>query len=93
MPADILSPHFRTRYEDVLTPRQRNQAVDSLKDYIFDLQHGTVEQQRDLDVISDEDTDEELVKRKVNATLERCYWQLVMFFRVSVSIFRVCVAH
>lgn len=85
MPSNMLTSHFRTVFEDVLTPVQQLQAINSLKDYIFELEHGTDDQRRELDVISDEDVDSDSVNRKVNAALERCYWQLVMLLRVSCS--------
>ncbi|KAI0696189.1 hypothetical protein BC835DRAFT_1414451 [Cytidiella melzeri] len=83
MPSNLLTYHFRTVFEDVLTPVQQLQAVNSLKDYILELQHGTDEQRRELDVISDDDVDSGLVIKKVNAALEKCYWQLVIFLRSS----------
>ncbi|KAI0799658.1 hypothetical protein BC629DRAFT_1438718 [Irpex lacteus] len=83
MPSNMLTSHFRTVFEDVLTPVQQLQAINSLKDYIFELEHGTDDQRRELDVISDEDVDSDSVNRKVNAALERCYWQLVMLLRSS----------
>ena len=82
MPGDILTAHFRTLFEDVLSPRQRDQAIDALKDYIFDLQHGICEEHCDFEDVHGLDVDEETVQRKICATLERCYWQLVMFLRV-----------
>ncbi len=85
MPSNMLTSHFRTVFEDVLTPVQQLQAINSLKDYIIELEHGTDDQRRELDVISDEDVDSDSVNRKVNAALERCYWQLVMLLRVSCS--------
>ncbi|KAI0092231.1 hypothetical protein BDY19DRAFT_588426 [Irpex rosettiformis] len=83
MPSKLLSSHFRTVFEDVLTPFQQLQAINSLKDYVFELEHGTDEQRRELDVLSDEDVDSDMVKRKVDAARERCYWQLIMFLRSS----------
>ena len=83
MPGNILTAHFRTLFEDVLSPRQQDQAIDSLMVCIFDLQHGIRDDLVDLDDTSGQYIDEETVRRKVSATLERCYWQLVMFLRVS----------
>jgi hypothetical protein len=82
MPGDLLSSSFRSKFEDVLTPSQQQQAIDSLQDYIHDVQYGTDDQRRDLGVIEDEDEDPEVIARKSSAFLERCYWQLVMFLRV-----------
>ncbi|KAI0338656.1 hypothetical protein BDW22DRAFT_1348358 [Trametopsis cervina] len=83
MSSNLLTSRFQSVFEDVLTPFQQDQAVDSLKDYIVELQHGTEEQHRDLDVISYDDVAGSLVDRKLHAVLERCYWQLVMFLRSS----------
>lgn len=91
MPGNILTAHFRTLFEDVLNSRQREQAIDSLKDYIFDLQHGTSEEHHDHGLQSGFEVDDEMVQRKVNVTLERCYWQLVMFFRVCLVLTRIMV--
>ena len=84
MPGDLLTSYFRATYEDVLTPSQQQQAVDSLLDYIHEVQFGTEEERLDLGVIDDEDVDPEVISRKLNAALEKCYWQLVMFFRVRL---------
>jgi hypothetical protein len=89
MPSNLLTSHFRTVFEDILTPFQQLQAINSLKDYILELQHGTDDQRRELDIIGEDDVDSVLVHRKVNAALERCYWQLVMFLRVSVLFHRL----
>lgn len=86
MPSDLLSSRFRTVFEETLTPLQQLQAIDSLKDYLFELEHGTDEQRRELEVIGDEDVASDVVERKLNAARERCYWQLVMFLRVSTHI-------
>lgn len=73
-------------FEDSFTPAQQHSAVDALKDYVSELKHGTDEQRRDLGVLSTEDADEEVVEQKLHAALEKCYWQLVMFLRVSPGI-------
>lgn len=83
MPGNIITAHFRTLFEDVFTPCQQDQAIDSLKDYIFDLQHGGSEEHSDFDELCGQNIDGEAAQRKIVATLERCYWQLVMFMKVS----------
>ena len=82
MSGDILSAHFRMLFEDSLSPAQQHQAVDALKDYISELKHGTDEQRRELGVLDDYD-DPDVAQRKLHAALEKSYWQLVMFLRVS----------
>lgn len=89
MPGDILSSSFRTTFEETLTPSQQQQAIDSLLDYIHEVQYGTEEQRLDLGVIEDDDVDAEVISRKLNATLEKCYWQLVMFLRVRAPVLSV----
>lgn len=88
MPGDLLTSYFRSTYEDVLSPSQQQQAIDSLLDYIHEVQFGTEEQRLDLGVIDDDDVDAEVISRKLNATLEKGYWQLVMFFRVRFLCLR-----
>lgn len=87
MPADILTSHFRSVFEDVLTPARQQQAIDSLQDFIYEAQYGTDEQRRDIGVLDDEDADEHVVERKLTAALEKCYWQMVMFLRVRSFTF------
>lgn len=82
MPADILTSHFRSVFEDVLSPARQQQAIDSLQDFIYEAQYGTDEQRRDIGVLDDEDTDEQVVEQKLNTALDKCYWQMVMFLRV-----------
>ncbi|EKM52907.1 uncharacterized protein PHACADRAFT_261598 [Phanerochaete carnosa HHB-10118-sp] len=83
MPGNLLSSHFRTMFEDTLTSSQQQQAIDSLQDYIHEIQYGTDDQRRDLGIIDDEDEDPEVIGRKLGICLEKCYWQLVMFFKSS----------
>lgn len=83
MSDDILSCRFRNLFEERLSPARQHQAVDALKDYIAELKHGTNEQRRELGVLGDEDDEKEVVERKLHAALEKSYWQLVMFLRVS----------
>ena len=68
-----------------MTPSQQQQAIDSLQDYIHEVQYGTDDQRRDLGVIDDDDVDPEVISSKLGACLEKCYWQLVMFFKVRPS--------
>ena len=82
MPGDLLSSSFRCKFEDGLTPSQQQQAIDSLQDYIHEVQYGTDDQRRDLGVIEDDDEDPEVIEKKSDAFLEKCYWQLVMFLKV-----------
>lgn len=86
MPGDILTSYFRSTFEDVLTPSQQQQAIDSLLDYIHELQFGSEEQRLDLGVIDDGDVDPDVVSRKLSTTLEKCYWQLVMFLKVRAPV-------
>lgn len=83
MPGAILSAQFRMMFEDSFSSAQQHSAIDALKDYVAELKHGTDEQRRDLGVLGNQDADEELVEQKMRAALEKCYWQLVMFLRVS----------
>ena len=66
---NLLTSSFRTKFEDVLTPSQQAQALDSLHDYIHEVQFGTDDQRRDLGVLSDSDVDadQEVVKGVVIA--------------------------
>ncbi|KAF7791003.1 hypothetical protein EIP86_001962 [Pleurotus ostreatoroseus] len=82
MTGDILSARFRNIFEESLSPVQQRQAVDALKDYIAELNHGTDEQRRDLGLLGDDEADQ-LDEKALQAALERCYWQLVMFLRFS----------
>lgn len=72
-------------FEDTLTPSQQQQAIDSLQDYIHEVQYGTDDQRRDLGIIDDDDEDPEVIGRKLGVCLEKCYWQLVMFLKVRPS--------
>ena len=82
MSGNMLSAHFRRIFEDSLTTVQQHQAVDALKDYIAELKDGTDEQRCDLGVLEYDDVDPDVIEHKVQAALDKCYWQLVMFLRV-----------
>ncbi|GJE96153.1 hypothetical protein PsYK624_123460 [Phanerochaete sordida] len=81
MPGNLLSSSFRCMFEDSMSPSQQQQAIDSLQDYIHEVQYGTDDQRRDLGIIDDDDEDPEVISRKLAACLEKCYWQLVMFLK------------
>ncbi|KAF7797099.1 hypothetical protein EIP86_008291 [Pleurotus ostreatoroseus] len=83
MSGNMLSAHFRRIFEDSLTTVQQHQAVDALKDYIAELKDGTDEQRCDLGVLEYDDVAPDVIEHKVQAALDKCYWQLVMFLRFS----------
>lgn len=74
-----------------MTPCQQQQAIDTLQDYIHEVQYGTDDQRRDLGIIDDEDEDQEVISRKLSVCLEKCYWQLVMFLKVRPSSARAAL--
>ena len=81
----FLTSNFRVAFEEYFKPEQQRSAVDNLQNYIAQVRDGTEEARRTLQVLRPQDTTQEQKDARVAAHLDKCYWQLAQFYRVSAT--------
>lgn len=82
-PKHFLTSNFRVAFEEYFKPDQQRNAVDLLQAHIAEVRDGSEQQQRDLGVLRPQDTTAEQIEQRLAAHLDKCYWQLAQFYRVS----------
>lgn len=83
-PKHYLSSNFRVAFEEYFGPEQQRNAVDTLQGHIAEVRDGSEAQRRELGVLRPQDTTSEQIDQRLAAYLDKCYWQLAQFYRVSV---------
>ena len=85
-PKHFLTSNFRVAFEEYFNAEQQKSAVETLRGHIAEVRDGSEDQRRELGVLKPQDTTPEQIDQRVAAYLDKCYWQLSQFYRVSAVL-------